>query len=302
MRTKKTSTKPAAKNIYAELEKNAAIIRGGDKKKSKSNPAKAGRGLSSATTKKKPAAKKPPKETALIVLPKLEPCKDDIGEIMARRVELNKDGTTLKIDSATTTGEAVKIFDNLEKTVQVDGLLLGDAINQFADLPAFKGQFPAFMASTGRSIDRCRTLASVAKNTPPSLRGLHPDIKIEHLRALVRIPLLEDKKALAKEMVEAAEAGKPMTKQQVTAKAEKIAPTKKGKPRKKAAVAQKQAKVTRELTVEENDALDAMEDAAAKLAGLVEGGAFLLEATKDKTMTLREKLDRIARFSVQLAE
>lgn len=298
MSTKKTSIKPA-KNIKDELAKGAAAIRAA---KAKSNPAKAGKTMSSATSKK-PKANKPAKEVAVIVLPKLEPCKDTIEEIMGRRVALNKDGTALKIDEATTTGEAVKIFDNLEKTMQVDGLLLGDAINQFSELPAFKGQLSAFMASTGRSVDRWRTLASVAKNTPPSLRGLHPDIGVEHLRAIVRVEKLEDKKELAKELVAAAESGHPLTVKEVVAKASKINPPKRtGKKNDKPAKAQKAAKETRDLTTDENDALNELEDAAARCAHLVEGAAFLLEAKTDATSTLREKLDRIARFSAQLAE
>lgn len=297
MTTKKNSIKPAS-NAKADLAKGAEAIRAALAKK-KSNPAKAGKGLSSATSKKekKPKAKN---EAALIVLPKVVFPKEDIGQIMARCVTLNKDGTSLKIEGETTTGEALCIFDNLEKTVQLDGLLLGDAINGMSELKSFEGKFAAVMASKGRSIDRCRTLASVAKNTPPSLRGLHPDIKVEHLRALVRIPELEDKKALAKEMVEAAEAGKPMKVADVVKKAEKIHPTKKGK-KKKPATPQKAAKVTRDITFEEKAVLLDMEDKAAALESIIESASFLLEAKPEFTITLREKLERIARFSGQLA-
>ena len=55
------------------------------------------------------------------------------------------------------------------------------------------------------------------------------------------------------------------------------------------------------LTSAEKDVFDELEDAAAKLERQIEGAAFVLEMSSKQTATLREKLDRIARFLTQLA-
>lgn len=296
-KAKKTGKKPAAKKATAKPAKSKAAKK--DKKKM------------SSTTSKKPKKEKKAKPVkaakALEILPKIEDCKDAPERVMARRVTLSESGSSLKLDPKTTAGESVLLFDYISHDAAMGTLRLGDLINQSAELESFKvkgkSMYAAAMASTGRSMDRLRTLASVARNTPESIRKLADsaalDIGVEHLREVARVPLLEDKKAIIKECVSASKEGKPLNVAKVRAMANKIVPPKKKKPAKKSN-GTSPAKETRDMTADESQALMDIEDAAAKLEALIGGASFVLEIDREKTITLREKLERIARFAAQL--
>lgn len=250
--------------------------------------------------KKNVSSTTPPKDGGkLEVLPKIETNKEDIGAIMQRRVTI--DGFALALDSNTEAGEYVRIFDSISGQVEMGGLILGDLINQGAELKCFGGKYAAAMASTGRSVDRLKTFASVAKNTPLSLREMitkRKEIQFEHIREISKVPELEDKKGIVKELVEAAKEGKPLTVKQVREKADKFKPRKKKKV--KPAKPAKEPKLKRDITVEEKDILISLESKASDLCAEIEGASFALEIHTHETAILREKLERIARFFGQL--
>lgn len=285
MATKKApSTKPSS--IKAKLAAGAKAIQAA--KKAAGKPAKR---VDVNTLKKKPA-----KTVAVVVeppLPKIVESKDPIGDIYARCVK--RDGVSLTIAPETTAGEYVVIFDDLVKTADGIQLLIGDAIIQGEKLKAFGGKYTQAMISSGRSLDTLKAYRSTAFHTPKKLRLL----PYSHLHATVPAAAIEDKERIIKEAAEKAKDGHLPSVKEIKAQVAKVKP--RSKPRKtKPARAQKQAKVNRDLTADENTALIELEDTAGRLESQIGGASFLLEAKSEDTMTLREKLATIARFSGQL--
>lgn len=282
MSTKTPAKKPESKSAKQALAEGAKAIRA----------AKAAK----KTPPKKPAEKKP--ETSLDVIAPIEVCKDDISEIMARCVTPSKDGTSLKLNPDTTAGEYVRIFDNVTSLGEKVQFLIGDVINEGAKLKSFGGKYAGMMASTGRSIDTLRSYASVAKNTPPSLRNLHPALTYTHIKQVAKVPALEDKKEILEAAADSAKAGKPLTVKEIAAKADKKSPKKKksSKP--------KPDKVKLELrdpTSDESALILQLEDSASRLSSEIGGASSLLEVKRAELKPLIEKLDAIARFNAQLA-
>lgn len=257
----------------------------------------------------KVAKKKKPetKGAEMELMPKIEECKDDIGEIVQRRVIPTKNDTAIKLHSDTTSGEFMRIFDNIvadiaEKkgSAEIAILRLGDAINCGQNLKAFGGKFAVAMASTGRPISSLRTYASVAANTPANMRGLHSDIKFEHLRVIKTIPAIEDKKSVLDKAVKAAKEGHPLTVKQLKDEAKPLIPPP-TKPRAgRPAKAAQQAIELREPTVDESAAMIDLEESASNLCALIGGSSFLTEIKKDEYIPLREKLETISRFFAKL--
>ncbi len=285
--------KSAAAKAKADLAKGAAEIQ----------KLRAKKGVD-VNTKKKPA-KRVKVDSVEPPPAKIVPSKDPVEQILERCVKASKDGTALTLNQETTAGEYLVIFDHLtglhrthEETFQ---LLLGDLIIAGETLPAFGGErqkYAAAMIASGRSLDTLKAYRSTAFHTPKKLRLL----PYSHLHATVKVPAIEDKTKLIEDAAAEAKEGHMPSVKVIRERAAKFKAKKTGAKaggRKKAPKAKKE---TRDLTGDETQALNDMEDAASRLAFMIEGGAFLLEAKSDVTSTLREKLDRIARFSAQLAE
>lgn len=280
--------KPAKKsdNIKAKLAKGAADIA-----KAKAAAKKPAKRVDDSTPKKKPA-----KKVEVIVeqpLPEIVPAKGKIEDILALRVK--QEDSSLTLDPDTTAEEYVRIFDEMVGYGDRFQLLIGDLIIAGEKLKAFGGKYAQAMLATGRGLDSLKAYRSTAFNTPKKLRLL----PYSHLHATLPALAIEDKERIIKDAAAKAKDGKMPSVKEIKAEVAKVKP--RSKPRKaKPAKAQKVAKVTRDLTLDETDALGAMEDTAGHLESQIGGASFLLEAKSDDTMTLREKLAAIARFSAQL--
>lgn len=287
--TTKAQTKPAKKSsadIKAKLAKGAAEYQK-ERAKAAKKPAKR---VDDSTSKKKPAKKgdvlvEPP-------LPKIVPAKGKIEDILALRVK--QEDSSLTLDPETTAEEYVRIFDEMVGYGDRFQLLIGDLIIAGEKLKAFGGKYAQAMLATGRSIHSLRAYRSTAFNTPKKLRLL----PYSHLHATLPAEAIEDKERIIKNAVALAKDGKMPSVKEIKAEVAKVKP--RNKKKKAPAAKQKPAKVTRDLTTDESDSLIALEDTAAKLESQIGGASFLLEAKSEDTMTLREKLAAIARFSAQL--
>lgn len=286
---KQSAKKPDKSAAKAKLAAGAAAIR-----KAEADAKKNKKGADIGT--KNPKAKRVKVDAIEVPIPKIFESKQDVHEIMHKRVIIDEKSASLVLDSETTTGEYVKIFDNLVSYGERFQLLIGDLVIAGEKLASFGGKYAAIMLGSGRKLDTLKHYRSTAFHTPKALRLL----PYSHLHEVVKVPALEDKSRIIKDAAKAAKEGKMPSVQEIRKEADKCKPRKK----KKAAIpaAKKEAKVRRDLTGDENAVLAEMEDAAARLSSMIEGGAFLLEAKTDSTSTLREKLDRIARFAGQLAE
>lgn len=291
-KTIKEQLAEGAKEIRKETAKAKAEAL--KKPAAKKKAPKAKKSVSPPTRKaKKPAKEKKPKaKTAgkLEVLPKIVEPKGAIEEILEKRVTMEKNNIGMKLDPDTTAGEAVRLLDFFVDDTEISGVRLGHFINEASKLKCWGGKYLAAIASTGRSLDRLKTFASVAKNVPPALCNRHHEIKFEHLRAIAKVPALEDKKALVDEMVKAADDGKPMTVAQIKAKADRLAPRPKKRPR-----ADSIPDTNRAATVEEKETIREIESAAAALESALSGASFLAEIVKSETAILREKLAAIGK-------
>lgn len=250
-----------------------------------------------AEAKKKVSSKTLPTKDAgkLEVIPKIIEAKGDVNEIMAKCVVMSPDNGSLKLDKDTTTGEYVRIFDNVVGLSENVQFLIGDLINQGAELKSFDGKYAAAMASTGRSIDALKAYASAARHTPPAWRKLAP---YTHCREVIKIEDKEAAKAILVEYAESEKKGKPLTVKQVRAKAAPLAQRQPKKPRvKKTTDAPKPPLIMSEL---ERDHLRDMESVADRLVTLIGSAAYALDISTEESLTLREKLDTIARFAAQL--
>lgn len=238
------------------------------------------------------------KSAEIELIPKITKETDSTEIIVARRITFGKQGASLVLDKETTTGEAVVLLDHLVLTGDRVQFLIGDFINQAAELKSFGGKFAAAIASTGRKLETLKAYAMAARHTPPAMRTAHPEIKYQHLKELVPVPKLEDKKAILDEAVKAAKEGHPLTSKELRKKAEPFKTPKKTKA--KPTKPQKPARITRDMTADEKERLIDLEDKAYALEQAIGGAAFVLELTTDDTMTLREKLERVARFWDQI--
>lgn len=229
------------------------------------------------------------------VLPKIVACKDDPREVAARRVTLTNNGHSFTLDKETTAGEALVLFDSFKAIGDNWQLRVGRLILECEKLPCFGGKFAAAMAATGRSLDSCKHYRMVALNIPPSLQLL----PYSHLRRIVPVPELEDKKTIIMEALKVEkETGTLPNVKAIADEVAKIVPRKKKKT--KPAKAKKDEAPKRDITVEEKAAIEEMEGHAALLDSCIQSAAFALELRTDDTMILREKLERIARFYAQL--
>lgn len=231
----------------------------------------------------------------LEVIPKIVESKEDINTIMGKCVVMSSDNGSLKLSPDTTTGEYVRIFDNVTGLGERVQFLIGDLINQGAELKAFEGKYAAAMSSTGRSIDTLKAYASAAKHTPPAWRKLAP---YTHCREVIKIEDKEKAKAILVEYAESEKNGAPLSVKDIRAKADKVAPR---KPKKtKAAKPAKDAAPPLIMSAAEREHLILMESAADALVVLIGTGSYALDISTDESLTLREKLDTIARFAAQL--
>lgn len=298
-KAKKPAAKKTAKQIAdAKLLAGAKKIRLAEAAKNKS-------------TSKSPAKKNgvsPTTREAKVdeILPKIVEAKGPIMDILEKCVTIDKNGTGVgvKVAPETSIGEALRIFDYFGTEEGLSGIRFGNAVNAIGALPCMtvggKSKYAEIMASTGRSLDRVKTLASVARLVPLPLQNLSSEIKIEHLRAASKLhDKPEEQKKLLLEAKEKADAGKPMTVKEIKAKADKLAP-RKSQPKKTPAKAAARPVATRDMTTEEKDALIDLEDKAASLCAAIGGASFALEIGGEHTITLREKLADIARFSAKL--
>lgn len=291
-----TATKPAKKKPAA---KKSPAVKAPAGKTARQLLAEGAKEIKQAQAASKSVSKNTKVAVVDAVLPKIEIPKGEIDLILAERVTMGKDNASLKISKDTTAGEFIRIFDNIVNLGDKVQFLIGDAINEGEVLPCFEGKFEAALASTGRKLETLKAYAMAARHTPPSMRSVHPQIKYQHLKELVPIQKLEDKKTVLAEAVQAAKDGHPLTTKELRAKAE---PFKKPKAKRKEAPAkpQKPGRVIRDITVEETDALKDLEGKAEALEQAIGGAAFVLELKTEETMFLREKLERIARFWDQI--
>lgn len=233
--------------------------------------------------------------TNLEVFAPIVKSKDDPKEIMARRVTMTNNGRSFTLDKETTAGEFVSLFDEFKAIGDNWQLRIGRLILEGEKLPCFNGKYTEAMAATRRSLDSCKHYRMVALNIPANLQVL----PYTHLREVVKVPELEDKKTIIMEAVEVEKkTGKLPSVKEIRVEADKFKPRKPKK--KKAAKAKKDAVEKRDITVEERAAIEEMEGHAALLDSCIQSAAFALELKSDATMILREKLERIARFYGQL--
>lgn len=286
---KKADTKPAKSN-RAAMDANAKLIQKSRAKKLPSSPAK-------------PAKKKNKGDTApalnLDNLGPLEISKDPVDQIIAARVTMAADKSSLMLDVDTTAGEYLSIFDNILGLGQSVQFLIGDVINQGAQLKCFGEKYAAAMASTGRSVDSLKAYASAAKHIPPGMRNPHREVTYTHLREIVKVPKLEDKQAIVDAAVAAAEKGKPLTVKQIREKADKFKP-RKTKP--KATKVRPDAKPVHEMTFDEGILWDDMMEKAHALGSAIDLCGGLTNVGPAIKKPALEVLQRIGRFSAKLAE
>ncbi len=291
---KKTDTKDSKAAARAKLAKGAAELRKAEAAAKKAKPA--GKRIADNTTKSKPVKVDSVEPPLKIVL-----SKDDLNDIMARCVKTRKDNTGLTLAPETTAGEYVALFDHFTDYAEKFQLLIGDLIIAGETLPAFggdKGKYTAAMLASGRSLSTLKAYRSTALHTPPKLRTL----PYTHLHATVKVQAIEDKTTLIEEATAEAKDGKMPSVKVLRERAAKFAPKKTGGKKRGPKKAAKAPRETRDLTFDENEILNEIEDVAAKLESLIGGASFLLEAKTDSTSTLREKLGAIARFHGQLAD
>lgn len=287
---KQSAKKPDAKSAKAKLAAGAAAIRKAEAD-AKKKPAKR------VIDNTKPKAKRVKVDAIELPIPKIVESRESAEQLMALRVTMDHSKSALVLDPETTAGEYVKIFDSLVGYGEKFQLLIGDLILQGEKLKAFDGKYVQAMAATGRSIDSLKSYRSTALHTPKALRLL----PYTHLREVVKVPALEDKSRIIKEAAAKAKDGNMPSVKDIRKEADKCKPRNK-KSKTPAAAKKKDERPRRDLTVEEAEQLGEMDDAAARLESLIGGASFALEARSEETMSLREKLAAIARFSAQLAE
>lgn len=278
-------TKPkSAKDLLAA---GAAEIKAEQAKSKATKKNKGGKSVSSKTP-----AKDAKDGGTLEIIPEVKECKDPIDEILARRVTFNKEFSSAKLDKETTPGEYVRIYDWARSGVEHSGFVLGDIIN--AAEAIFGEKYAVALASTGRSINTLKAYAWVARQTPTSLRDRHPDIGFTHLKALAKVPQLEDKKAIVEEMVERAKAGKPMTVPEVSKRADAFKPKKAKKKKAKADDAPDYV-----MSEDEQRKFSELANAIENAAALAKDGdlKFIKELTADELKEIKANLKVIAKFA-----
>lgn len=289
---KESSAKPAKKTAKQELAAGAAKLRKEiAAEKAKGKPAKAPK----AASKAKPPAK--PKKAKVVnvdaVIAPLEVCTDPIAEISARRLTMSEDGKSMVLDPETPMGEYVRLFDSALASQEQSQWIIGGLINQGQAI--YGEKFAVAMAATGRPLSTLKSYAYVERQVPPDLRLL----PYSHCAEVAKVTDLEKKRKIIHDAVKQTEAGHPMTVKEIRKEADKAKP-RKSKPKKPKAD-KHIAKPELALSTAEKELYDDLEDTAAKLERQIEGAAFVLEMSPKQTATLREKLDRIARFAAQIS-
>lgn len=219
-------------------------------------------------------------------LPEIEECTLDVPALMKKRVRIDTVQSHLTLDDKTTPGEYVKIFDNFTDYGERFQFLIGDLILAGETLPLMGGKYTPLMLSTGRSLDSLKAYRSVALHTPPELRLL----PYTATRETVKIPKLEDRKAIIEKCAELAKDGKMPTVQEVRALADKLMPRKK-KAKKPAGTP---AAELREATPEELAVLKELEDNGAAFSIHLEMSAFVHDISEEHTIKLRDILKQLS--------
>lgn len=228
-------------------------------------------------------------------LPEIEECTMDIAALMAKRVKVNTVLRSLELDDDTTTGEYFRIFDNLLDYSEGFQFLFGDLILKGEVLAAFKvkgvSKYRDMMLSTGRSLDSLKAYRSVALHTPPELRLLG----YTQTRETVKIPKLEDRKAVIEKFAEQVKQGKNPSVLEVRAAADKLAPRRtKGKKPTVVVVP------VRDITKDEEPILKELEDEASHLCTHLEMSEFVFALRDSTVKKLRELLGRLAASHLRL--
>lgn len=275
-----------------KLAEGAAALR---KAKQEAKPAK---GAKPASKGKTPPKKKEP-VTAIVdaVLPPIGEPEHSIETILKKYVKIAGDNGSLEVAENITTGDYLAAFDHINGLREKSQFLLGDLINQGEGLVSFGGKYAQAMASTGRPLSTLKGYAHVARQIPPDLRlGLEFSI----CKVVAGVPKLEDKRQLLNAASESKANGQAPTVKEIEEKAKKF--KKKPKTKTKAPKADKNtAKPDLEMSGAERELYDELEDAAAKLERQIEGASFVLEMSPTQTASLREKLERVARFYTQIS-
>lgn len=223
-------------------------------------------------------------------LPEIEEVDTDVKDLMKKRVKIDAEHSTLTLDEKTTPGEYVKLFDNFVDYNERWQFLVGDMILAGEKLPSMGGKYTALMLSTGRSLDSLKSYRSVALHTPPELRLLNYTCT----RETVKIPKLEDRKAIIEKFAEAAKTGNAPRVEDVRAAADRLVPRKKK--------AKKPAKSGdfRNPTAEETAVLKELEESGRAFSSHLEMSEFVHSLADEHTAKLREILKRLNGIHLRL--
>lgn len=225
-------------------------------------------------------------------LPEIEECDLDAPALMKKRVKIDTLRSSLTLDDKTTPGEYVKIFDNFTDYGERFQFLIGDLILAGETLPSFEGKYVQAMLSTGRSLDSLKAYRSVALHTPPELRLL----PYTHTRETVKIPKLEDRKAVIEEAAELAKEGKLPSVEEIRKKADKF---KARKPKAKKTTA---AELRDIITPEELAVLKELEESGSAFQRHLEISEFVHDVSDEHTAKLRDILKRLNGVHLRFAE
>lgn len=222
-------------------------------------------------------------------IPEIEEVEADVKSLIKKCVILDAGNRGLALNEDTTAGEAVKLFDYFVDQSESVQFIIGDLILAMEKLPAFKvrgeSKFTQAMLASGRSLDSCKAYRSVSLHTPPELRLL----PYTQTRATLKIPKLEDRKAVIEEAAKLATEGKLPTVEEMMKKADAFAPRKK----KGSKNGTTPPSPGREPTDGELVIVRELEDNGGAFLAHLEMSAFVHEIDATDTARLREIVKRI---------
>lgn len=285
-----TKTPPTPKKKDSNPNAAAAELRALRAKKDADRAAKASKNTVNRIPKKKPAR--------LPVADMVAISKEAMEAIIANRVTMSEDGSMV-ISKDTPIDEFVHLLGHVESKLENAQWALGELVVQGREI--YGTSFEELMARFGRPISTLKNYSATVQAFPPRLRNLHEKVKFTHYEKLKKLNE-EDRESIILNAVKQAKKGHALTVREIGVIADKKKPRRAKKPSTKP----KKSKVGKdkpdlEMNALEKEMYDELEEIVIRLDRCIEGVPFVLDMSSTQTATLREKLERIARFYTQIS-